>query len=683
MKAACIVVAMFLCTGLAHAQSNVTPAEPKAPQSFDLTAIDKTADPCTDFYQYACGNWKKDNPIPPDQVRWGEFSELRERNNWLLYRELEAAAVPNPNRTPLEQKYGDFYAACMDTQLVDKKGVAALQPTLDAIAAWSDKKNLAALLATLEIKHGTSGVFSFGVDQDQKDSTRQIAQAGQGGLGLPDRDYYLLQNPAQQKIRDEYVAHMTRMFELAGDTPAKAASEAQTVMAIETALAQGSMSRTDARDPAKRYHMMSLADLQKLTPDFHWPSYLHGIGMGPFQTLDVSYPQFFTTMNAQIDTQSLESWKSYLRWRALNDAAGWLSEPFVQENFKFKGAELQGQEEITPRWKRCTLATDGALGEAVGQDWVKKYFGPEKKENMLKMVTALEAALHQDIEQLPWMSEETKKKALEKLALIRNKIGYPDHWRDYSTLEVKRDDLLGNMARAEIFEDRRNLRKLGKPVDETEWLMTPPTVNAYYMQGMNDINFPAGILQPPFYDFSKDAAVNFGGIGVVIGHEMTHGFDDQGSKYDGHGNVREWQTPADRKAFTERTDCEVKQYGSFEAIPGVKLNGNLTLGENTADNGGLRLAYLALMDTLAKEAPESTAPQIDGYTPAQRFFLAFGQVWCENVREQSARNSALTDPHSPGKWRVNGSVQNFEEFGKAFSCKKGAPMYPENSCRVW
>ncbi len=687
MKSVQIVVAMLLCTCLAHGQSNAAPAsavppEPKAPQSFDLTAIDKTADPCTDFYQYACGNWKKDNPIPPDQVRWGQFDKLRERNDWLLYRELETEANPDLKRTSLEQKFGDFYASCMNTRLADEKGVTALQPALDTINALSDKKQLAALLGTLEIPHGISGLFSFGVGQDQKDSTRQIAQAGQGGLSLPDRDYYLLQNPRQQKIREEYVAHVTTMFKLAGDTPEKAASEAQSVMTIETALAQGSMSRTDMRDPAKRYHMMTLTDLGKLTPDFDWPAYLHGISMGSFETLNVMTPDFFTAMNTLIDAQSLDAWKSYLRWRALHDAAPWMSQAFVQENFDFFSGDLLGQKEIAPRWKRCTRATDNALGEAVGQDWVKKYFSPEKKENMVKLVTALEAALAQDIQELPWMSEATKKNAEEKLALIRNKIGYPEHWRDYSTLEIKRDDLLGNVARASVYEDRRNLDKLGKPVDETEWGMTPPTVNAYYSPGMNDINFPAGILQPPFYDFSKDPAVNFGGIGVVIGHEMTHGFDDQGSKFDGHGNVREWQSPADRKSFTERTDCEVKEYGSFEAAPGQKLNGRLTLGENTADNGGLRLAYSALMATLAKEAGAGTT-EIDDYTPAQRFFLAFGQVWCENVREQAARSRALTDPHSPGQWRVNGAVQNFDEFGKAFSCKKGAPMYPENSCRVW
>jgi putative endopeptidase len=680
MKVVCILAALFIGSSLAQAQTTVAPIEPKAPESFDLTAIDKTADPCTDFYQYACGNWKKNNPIPPDQVRWGRFAQLQERNAWLLYKELEAAAVLDPKRTPLEQKYGDFYAACMNTELVNQKGVAPLQPTLDKINAFSDKKQLAAVLATLEIRDGVSGAFAFGVAQDQKDSQKQIAQAGQAGIGLPDRDYYLLDNPRMQKIRQDYIAHMNRMFQLAGDTPEKAAGEAQAVMAIETALAQGSMSRTDRRDPAKRYHIMTLADFEKLTPDFDWQSYLHGIDIGAFQTLNVSNPQFFSTMNAQITTQSPEAWKSYLRWRALHDAARWLSDPFVQENFKFYDTELLGQEEMTPRWKRCARATDEGLGEAVGQDWVKKYFSPEKKENMLALVSALEAALNQDIEQLPWMSDDTKKKALEKLALIRNKIGYPEHWRDYSTLEVKRDDLLGNIARAGIFEDRRNLNKLGKPVDETEWGMTPVTVNAYYSPTFNDINFPAGILQPPFYDYSKDAAVNFGGIGVVIGHEMTHGFDDQGSKYDGKGNVVEWQTPADRKAFTERTDCEVKEYGSFEAVPGLKLNGQLTLGENTADNGGLRLAYVALMDTLAKQAPP---PEIDGYTPAQRFFLAFGQVWCLNVREQAARNYVLTDPHSPGNWRVNGAVENFDEFGKAFSCKEGAPMYPENACRVW
>ena len=677
-------VAQDQATGTPAAKADAeVPVEPPARQSFDPAFIDKSADPCTDFYQYACGSWKKDNPIPPDQVSWNAFAQLRERNTWLLYQELKTASKPGPGRTPLEQKYGDFYASCMNVPLAQQKGVSPLKPSFDSIAALTDKKQLGALLATLEIRDAVSGVFSFGVGQDQADSSQQIAQAGQGGLGLPDRDYYLSQNPQQQKIREAYLAHVTRMFQLAGDTPTRAAAEAHSVLAIETALAQGSMTRTDRRDPAKTYHMMTLTEFGKLTPDFDWHAYVDGIGIRPFPKLDVMDPGFFTAMNAQIAGESLDAWKSYLRWNALHDAAPWLSDSFVNENFAFYGTTLRGQKEMTPRWRRCTRATDNALGEAVGQDWVKKYFSPEKKENMLKLVTALETALGEDIRQLPWMSEATKKTALEKLALMRNKIGYPEHWRDYSSLTIRRDDLLGNVARGTIFEDRRNLDKLGKPVDETEWLMTPPTVNAYYMPSMNDINFPAGILQPPFYDFDKDPAVNFGGIGTVIGHEMTHGFDDQGSKYDGHGTVREWQTPADRKAFTERTECEATEYSNFDAVPGLKLNGHLTLGENTADNGGLRIAYMALMNTLAKENPAALTAEIQGYTPAQRFFLSFGQVWCENTREQSERNSVLTDPHSPGRWRVNGSIQNFDEFGKAFNCKKGAPMYPANSCRVW
>jgi putative endopeptidase len=683
MKLALFAGTLLLGCSLAPAQKTaLAPIEPKAPQSFDPSAIDKSADPCQDFYQYACGNWEKENPIPPDQVRWGQFDLLRNRNTWLMYQLLEKAAKPDEQRSPLEQKYGDFYASCMNTKELDEKGVTALKPALDVIAAMTSKKQLAAVVGKLEIPYGISGLYAFGVGQDQKDSTLQIAQTSQGGLSLPDRDYYLQQTGRMQKIRQDFVSHMGKMFRLAGDSPERAVEEARNVMTIETALAQGSMSRTDLRDPSKRYHVMTLDQLSALTPEFQWQEYLQAISMGEFKTLNVATPDFFTAMNKQIHDLSLDAWKSYLRWRALHDAAPWMSHAFVQENFDFFSHELLGQQENAPRWKRCTRATDNALGEAVGQDWVKQYFSPEKKENMDKLVTALDTALAKDIAELPWMSEETKKNAQAKLDLMRRKIGYPEHWRDYSSVTINRDDLLGNIAQTTVYEDRRNLDKLGKPVDETEWGMTPPTVNAYYSPPLNDINFPAGILQPPFYDFSKDPAVNFGAIGTVIGHEMTHGFDDQGSQYDGHGNVQEWQTPTDRRAFNERTDCEVKEYGSFETVPGVKLNGKLTLGENTADNGGLRLAYMALMDTLAAQGAVEDK-KIDGYTPAQRYFLSFGQVWCQNVREQAARNSALTDPHSPGRWRVNGAVQNFDEFGKAFACKKGAPMYPENSCRVW
>ncbi len=669
---------------LADTGSSATPAEPKAQTMLDLSAMDKAADPCTDFYQYACGNWAKHNPIPPDQARWGNFGMLAERNQWLLYKNLEAAAKPSATRTPLEAKYGDFYASCMNVDQANQKGAAPLKPALDRIAALNDKKQLATALTKLERQDGTDAMFSFQVQQDEKDSSKQIAGLRQGGLGLPDRSYYIEKAERETKIRDQYVEHMTKMFTLAGDAPEQATAEAKSVMTIETALAEGSLSRTDLREPANRYHIKTLAELEQITPGFDWTTYFDKIGIGPFQTLNVGQPAFFEALNKAIDGQSLDAWKSYLRWHAIHDAAPWLSDAFVEENYNFYNATLEGAKELQPRWKRCTKLTDEALGEAVGQDWVKKNFPPAAKENMTKLVAALDKALAEDIQQLPWMGEDTKKAALEKLALYRNKIGYPDKWRDYSKFTVNQDDLLGNVNRGNEFELQRNLNKLGKPVDETEWGMTPPTVNAYYQPSMNDINFPAGILQPPFYSLSADPAENFGGIGMVIGHEMTHGFDDQGSKYDGKGNLREWQTPADRKAFTERTDCEVKEYNNFAPEPGANVNGKLTLGENTADNGGIRIAFLALQNTLAAEGKNVTdGPQKDGFTPAQQFFIQYGQIWCESRRPEYSRMMVKVDPHSPGKFRVDGVVENFEEFGKAFHCKKGSPMYPENICRVW
>jgi putative endopeptidase len=670
----------------AGAQSNPDkPAPPAEAKSFDLSAIDKTADPCTDFYQYACGNWDKANPIPSDQVRWARsFSLLGERNRYLLWQELDAAS--KDPKTPLQKKYGDYYAACMNTDLVEKQGLEPLKPAFDRIAALPDTKSLAWIMGNFA-EHGYAApLFRFGVTQDEKDSSKQIATVGQGGLSLPDRDYYLLDRFA--KIRAQYKEHVTKIFTRAGDTPEAAAKEADAVLAIETALAKASMSRTDMRKPENRYHIYTVADFQKLAPDFDFSVYFKDVKVGAFETLNVSTPDFFKALNELITSEPLDAWKSYLRWHTIHAVVSNLPKAYFDENFAFFGKTMAGQREPTPRWKQCSSMTDQALGEAVGQDWVKQNFPPQAKAKMDQLVAALEKALGEDVKTLPWMSEETKKAALEKLSLIRNKIGYPDNWRSYDALLVQRDDLIGNIRRNAIFERNWNLGKLGKPVDEKEWGMTPPTVNAYYDPSMNDINFPAGILQPPFFDFSIDPAVNFGGIGVVIGHEMTHGFDDEGSKYDGHGNLREWQTAEDRKKFEERTDCEVNEYGGFETAPAhddlqqQKLNGQLTLGENTADNGGLRIAYIALLDTLAEEG-KSIDDKIDGYTEKQRYFLGFAQVWCENQTEQSRRQRALTDSHSPGKWRVNGTVQNFDEFGKAFGCKKGQPMYPENSCRVW
>jgi len=681
-----VVGAMMPAHGAAQADDS-KPAPPPVVKSFDLSAIDKTADPCTDFYQYACGNWIKNNPIPGDQVWWARsFSLVAERNRYLLWQELDAAA--RDPKTPLQKQYGDFFAACMDTGTVDKKGLTPIQPGWATIAGLSDSHQLPTLLSNLENDGTPYGVMSFGVGQDEKDSSKQIAELSQGGLSLPDRDYYIDPSKHFEEIRGQFLDHMKKMFTLAGDTPEQAAKEAAAVMKIETAMAKASTSRTDLREPENHYHIYTVTDLQKLAPAFEWNTFFKGVGIGHFDTLNVATPEFFKALNGLIQSESLDTWKSYLRWHALHEQASLLSKAFFDEDFAFFGKTLGGQKEPEARWKQCSSATDNALGEAVGQDWVKQNFPPAAKDSMDKLVAALDKSLGDDIKSLPWMSDATKKAAEEKLAMIRNKIGYPEKWRDYSSVKVDRTDLIGNQHHSSVFGRDWNYGHLGKPVDEKEWGMTPPTVNAYYDPSNNDINFPAGILQPPFFDFTIDPAVNFGGIGSVIGHEMTHGFDDEGSKYDGKGNLREWQTADDRKAFTERTDCEVAEYNGFEVAPAhgdtlaQKENGKLTLGENTADNGGLRIAYMALLDTLAGQG-KSIDDKIDSYTGAQRFFIGFAQVWCTNETEEMARQWALSDPHSYDRWRVDGTVQNFEAFGKAFGCKKGQPMYPVKSCRVW
>ena len=669
---------------LADVQSTPTKI-PKKPVLFDTAAIDKTADPCVDFYQYACGNWNKANPIPADRTSSSRFSELADYNNYLLYSDLKQAA--EAPKTPLQTKYGNYFASCMDMDAINKLGAKPLQPELESIAAITDPKELAAYNAKQDRRNG-GALFGVGVTQDQKDATKQVLATGQGGLTLPDRDYYLNESPRFAKLRTDYVANMVQTFQLLGDTPEQARQEADDTMKIETELAKGSLDRVAMRDPATRYHPMSIADLQAKTPNFDWNVYLKGIGLGQAQTVVVSSLPYLDTANDVIGTAGLPALKSYMRWHAVHGSATQLSQPFRDVSFAFFNRELSGQQEEQPLWQRCTTATDRVLGEAVGQDWVKQNFPGNSKAETEKLVKALEAAMARDLQHLDWMGPETRVEARKKLDAIADKIGYPDKWRDYSTLTVSRTDYFGNNERAGAFERKRNLGKFGKPVDSTEWGMTPPTVNAYYSPSQNNINFPAGILQPPFYQATMDAPVNFGGIGVVIGHEMTHGFDDQGSQYDPKGNVRDWFTAEDKAKFKERSECYAKEYDGFAVAPGQNLNGHLTLGENSADNAGIRIAYQALMQTVQEEGAKAEPGYVDGkkdgYTAQQRFFISFGQVWCSNMKEQAAINRAKTDPHSTGEWRVKGTVQNFDEFGKAFGCKVGQPMMPASGgCRTW
>jgi endothelin-converting enzyme/putative endopeptidase len=649
--------------------------------AFDVNAIDKTVDPCVDFYQYACGSWMKNNPIPPDKSRWGRFDELTEHNLYIL-RDILADAQAPGKHSAIETMVGTYYGACMDESVIEKKGTAPLTPELDKISAIATKEDLIRHVAYMH-RNGFSALFAFYPQPDMHDSSQTVATLDQGGITLPDRDYYIKDDAKSVETRQKYVEHVQKMFELAGDTPEAAAEEAKTVLAVETGLAQASMDRTARRDPKTRDHKMTVEEIAALARNFDLTLYFADNGSPKFTSLNVGNPDFFKQVNEQINAVPLEQWKVYLKWKTINEFAPALPKAFVEEDFLFNGKYMSGQQEMEARWKRCAKSTDALLGMALGKLYVDRTFGAEGKERTLKMVQGIESAMREDIGELKWMSDTTKKKAYEKLDTIVNNIGYPDTWRDYSSVVIKADDYAGNAGRARAFEAHRQYNKIERPTDRKDWGMTPPTVNAYYRPWMNDINFPAGILQPPFYGKVMDDAVNFGGIGVVIGHELTHGFDDQGRKFDPVGNLRDWWTPEDGKEFEHRADCTANEYSSFVSVKDdkgeVKLNGRLTLGENTADNGGLKLAYMALMHILGN----TPVKPIDGYTAPQRFFLAFGQIWCQNVTDQEARKRVLTDPHSPGRWRVNGAVQNSAAFQQAFGCKAGQPMVAENACRVW
>jgi endothelin-converting enzyme/putative endopeptidase len=656
----------------ALAQNNSAKSQPV----LDVQSMDTNVDPCTDFFAYSCGGWMKKNPIPPDQSSWSVYSKLEDDNKAILREILESAATPAPDRDATKQKIGDYYAACMDEKAINAAAIKPLQPVLDQIQQLRSHSAIADIAAVMVYNNA---LFRFRSDQDFKDSTQVIAEVDQGGIGLPDRDYYLKTDAASVEIRKKYIAHLQKMFALLGDKPGLASEEAQTVVRIETALAKASLTRVERRDPPKLYHKMTVEQLIALSPSFRWKTYFSKVGLRSLETLNVETPEFFKALNTELTNETLASWKIYLRWHLINANAPFLSSDFVNADFDFYGKTLQGAQQLEPRWKRCVGYVDNDLGEALGQVYVKKNFSAEAKQRAQKMVKEIEDAMGQDIESLSWMTPTTKQSALEKLHAVANKVGYPDKWRDYGTLTIARDDEMGNVLRAREFEFHRQLAKIGKPVDRGEWEMTPPTVNAYYDPQLNDINFPAGVLQPPLFDVNSDAAPNFGDTGSTIGHELTHGFDDEGRQFDANGNLRDWWTADDAKAFDQRASCISDQYSQYVILDDIKINGKLTLGEDVADLGGVILAHMAWQE----DTKNQTLEPLEGFTPEQRFFIAYGQSWCSDTRDETKRLRATIDPHSPDKYRANGVVSNLPEFQEAFHCKAGAPMVRENRCRVW
>jgi endothelin-converting enzyme/putative endopeptidase len=685
-----LAILLFLaCAGVVFAQTTSNaPSTSGDAQIFmlipglDKSVMDTTADPCVDFYQYSCGNWSKLHPIPSDSPYSDEFYNLEQYNQQVLHGILEKAATNDPSRDANTRKIGDYYASCMDEAAVQQKGLAPLQPELDRINGLTSKEQLPELLAHYQLIN-VNAFLGFGSQEDFKDATRTIAVASQNGLGLPEKDYYFRTGAKDEEIRKQYLRHITNILKLLGGSETQAASDAAAIMKLETALAKVSLDVTAQRDPHNIYHMMPVKELQALTPTFNW-HHLYSTTESPaFTEINVAEPEFFPGMNQVIAETDLATIRAYLRWQLVSSITrSILPKALDEEEFDFYERKLLGTPEQEARWKRCVRNTDRALPEALGKAYVDQQFPAASKDKAMRMIHDIEAAMDRDIDSLDWMSAASKTRAKEKLYLIANKVGYPNHWRDYSKLEIVRGDAFGNNLRAVEFESRRQLAKIGKPVDRDEWITSTPTVNAFYNPSMNDINFPAGVMQPAFFDTTQPDALNYGHIGLFMGHEITHGFDDQGRQFDGHGNLEDWWTKEDSDKFDQKAQCIVDEYAQF-SVGDTKLNGKLTLGENTADNGGMRLAYMAFLARAAQDGIELKNKSADGYTPVQQFFLGFAQDWCSQWRPEFERVVATTNPHSPDRFRANGVLVNMPEFGKAFGCKVGQPMTSAKACRVW
>jgi putative endopeptidase len=642
--------------------------------------MDRSADPCVDFYKYACGNWNKLNPIPPDQPAWDVYAKMTDDNQRFLWGVLQEVADQKRARNANEQKIGDYFHACMDEQAVERAGAKPLEPNLALISALERVDELARYVGE-EHRKGIDGglLFGFGSQQDFDNSSQMIASASAGGLGLPDRDYYTKTDAKSEEIRQRYMEHVKRMFGLLGESTNDAQADATAVMGIETSLAKASLTRTEKRNPYNLKHKVNRDELLRMVPGFDWDTYFKELDTPEFSAVNVTEPRFFETLNTQIRSRDLAAWRAYLRWHLVHSEAKFLAPAFVRENFAFFSQYLKGSKEMPPRWKSCTRLVNQQLGDALGQVFVAKTFSPQTKTDAAKMIAEVEAEMRKDIRDLTWMSDPTKRQALAKLDSVVNKVGYPENWKDYSSVHITSADFLGNASRAAEFEERRELAKIGHPVDRTEWFMTPPTVNAGYDPQMNDMTFPAGVLQPPLFDPKLDSAPSYGNTGATMGHELTHAFDDEGRQYDAQGNLRDWWTPADAKAFEERVNCVRSQYAQYVVVDDIHINSALTSGEDVADLGGTFLAYLASKQSLAGQDPKPA----DDLTPDQRFFIGMAQWACGDERPEFKRMMAITNPHSPLQYRINGVVSNIPEFGEAFSCKVGQPMRHANACRVW